>query len=82
MDTKKYLISLTSMDVDTNELIHHLTMNGYPFEYDQDKRVLEIDEDHLYETMTILNDRGIAYDITETQMGVLKNNPKKILPFL
>ena len=66
MDTKKYLISLTSMDVDINELTHHLIMNGYPFEYDQDKRVLEIDEDHLYETMTILNDRGIAYDIAET----------------
>ena len=65
MDTKKYLLSL---DGDTNELIHHLTMNGYPFGYDHDKRVLEIDEDHLYETITILNDRGISYEIVESGM--------------
>lgn len=51
MDTKKYLLSL---DGDTDELIHHLTMNGYPFGYDHDKRVLEIDADHLYETIAIL----------------------------
>lgn len=66
MDGKKYLITLISMDGDTNELIHHLIMNGYPFEYDQDKRILKIDEDYLYETITILNDRGIAHEITET----------------
>ena len=66
MDTEKYLLSLC--DGDTNELIHHLTMNGYPFGYDHDKRVLEIDEDHLYETITILNDRGISYEIVESRM--------------
>lgn len=66
MDGKKYLITLISVDGDTNELIHHLIMNGYPFEYDQDKRILKIDEDYLYETITILNDRGIAHEIAET----------------
>ena len=65
MDTKKYLLSL---DGDTDELIHHLTMNGYPLVDDYDKRFLEIDEDHLYETITILNDRGISYEIVESRM--------------
>ena len=48
---------------DMDEMYEHLTMNGYIFEVNNEHDVLFVIEDQIQYVETILNDKGISYEI-------------------
>ena len=45
------------------EFYRHLCDNGYDMYVDGAKNVMLISEDHIYEALTCLDDRGVRYEI-------------------
>lgn len=63
METIKYVRYDLIDGTDTEELISHLSMNGYTFGFDQSSNALFIWEEQTSYLETILSDRSIVFEV-------------------
>jgi hypothetical protein len=62
---KKYGMILLHGNADLEELENHLSLNGYDFGIDKNRKLLFVFIDELAYVETILEDRGISYKVSE-----------------
>lgn len=58
-----YIMYRLAKGNDTDELTHHLSMNGYRFGFDPKSNALFIYEDETEYVETIMHDRKIKYEM-------------------